>query len=255
MSPSVSFARHRPALAGPTLALIVLLASGTGALAQGASVVVDPVGPLPEGANTLLVTGQGFATAGNGIYVVFGPITPAPGYYMDPGLYGAFKWVSPGGPETPATAPLAADGSFATTLAITSVMTTPNGEVDCATTACAVITFAAHGSPDRSQDTCTAVSFIAGGTDAASPVASPLVARRGPPHSPRTPTRLPPRSPRRTTVCAHRSDRALTRVGSFSAHEKTPPNGVFCTVPANRTEVRSSATPQGHLSRRLHRLP
>jgi len=179
MSPSVSFARHRPALAGPTLALIVLLASGTGALAQGASVVVDPVGPLPEGANTLLVTGQGFATAGNGIYVVFGPITPAPGYYMDPGLYGAFKWVSPGGPETPATAPLAADGSFATTLAITSVMTTPNGEVDCATTACAVITFAAHGSPDRSQDTCTAVSFIAGGTDAASPVASPLVGPQG----------------------------------------------------------------------------
>ena len=178
MSRSAAFPRPRPAVVGATLALA--LVAGGSALAQGASVTVEPVGPLPEGANTLTVTGQGFATSGNGIYVVFGPITPAPGYYMDPGLYGAFKWVSPGGADSPATVRLAEDGRFATTLDITSVVATSAGEVDCATTACAVITFAAHGSPDRSQDTCTAITFLAGGVASRSPVAKPLASSSAP---------------------------------------------------------------------------
>lgn len=154
MSRSAPPPRRRPSLVGASMVAALVLAGGTGALAQGVSVDVEPVGPLPAGGTTLTVTGQGFATTGNGIYVVFGPITPAPGYYSDPSLYGAFKWVFVGGTDTPATASLAEDGSFSTTLEVTSPFTTPAGEVDCSVTTCAVITFAAHGSPDRSQDTC-----------------------------------------------------------------------------------------------------
>lgn len=134
----------------------------TSAAADGPTTTIEPAGPLAPGTTTITVTGSGFdpaAANGNGIYVVFGPITPAPGYYMDPSIYGAFKWVSPGGADSPATAPLGEDGSFVTTLDVSSSFTTAAGEVDCAATPCAVITFAAHGSPDRGQDTCTAVAF------------------------------------------------------------------------------------------------
>ncbi len=153
------------------LVVAAALVSGGGALAQGASIVVEPAGPLPASGGTLTVTGTGFTPAGNGVYVVFGPITPAPGYYMDPSLYGAFKWVHAGAADTPATAPLAADGSFSTTLAVQAALTTPAGPVDCGAVACGVITFAAHGSPDRSQDTCVAVSFVTDGIG--SPVPAP----------------------------------------------------------------------------------
>jgi hypothetical protein len=153
-----------------SLATALALAGGTGVLAQGASITVEPTGPLPTGPTTLTVTGTGFSPAGTGIYVVFGPITPAPGYYLDPSIYGAFKWVHAGASQSPVEAPLAEDGSFALTLDVTSMLPPSTGAVDCAVTACGVITFAAHGSPDRSQDTCAAVSFVAGA--ATSPGAS-----------------------------------------------------------------------------------
>jgi hypothetical protein len=155
---------------GAVLALV--LTSGAAAVsAQAPDVSIEPAGPLPAGSVTLTVSGIGFEPAGNGIYVVFGPVTPAPGYYLDPSIYGSFKWIHAGANESPAEAPLAADGSFGTTLEVVSTFATPAGEVDCAITACAVITFAAHGSPDRSQDTCTAVSFAAAATSPA-PIAS-----------------------------------------------------------------------------------
>ena len=165
MNPAPSI-RHRMTLAGATV-LALSLAATTTALAQGASITVEPAA-LENGATTLTVTGSGFDPAGNGVYVVFGPITPAPTYYSDPSIYGAFKWVHAGANESPAEAPLAADGSFTTTLDVMSAFTA-SGEVDCAATVCAVITFAAHGSPDRSQDTC--VPLLVGGI--ASSAASP----------------------------------------------------------------------------------
>ena len=165
MHPAPSI-RHRMTLAGATV-LTLSLAATTTALAQGASITVEPA-TLENGATTLTVTGSGFDPAGNGVYVVFGPITPAPTYYSDPSIYGAFKWVHAGASESPVEAPLAADGSFSTTLDVMSAFTAA-GEVDCAATVCAVITFAAHGSPDRSQDTC--VPLLVGGI--ASSAASP----------------------------------------------------------------------------------
>ena len=46
--------------------------------------------PARAGATTLTVIGDAASIRGNngnGIYVVFGPITPAPTYYMDPSIY------------------------------------------------------------------------------------------------------------------------------------------------------------------------
>jgi hypothetical protein len=126
---------------------------------------VEPGGPLPTGSQTVTLTGQGFDATGNdgkGIYVVYGPITAAPGFYTDPSIYAAFKWVYPGSADSPATAPMTPDGSFTTTLDIASSFSGPAGPVDCSVVACAVITFGAHGSQDRSQDTCTVVTFEAG---------------------------------------------------------------------------------------------
>lgn len=167
--------RRRPIVAGMT-AVVLALATVTGTLAQGASVEVEPSNGLPAGPATLSISGTGFSTAGNGIYVVFGPITPAPAYYTDPSIYGAFTWVHAGSGGSPIEAPLAEDGSFAITLNITSAFATSAGDVDCTLTACAVITFAAHGSPDRSQDTCTAITFVSPGiapTDGAPPASTP----------------------------------------------------------------------------------
>ncbi len=155
---STASSRHRrPTLAALTLALGLAIAAPVATSAQAVSVTVQPTSIAP-GTTTLTVTGSGFSTAGNGIYVVFGPIKEAPVYYSDPSIYGAFKWVHVGAGESPAEAPLATDGSFSTTLDVASTFTTPGGDIDCAVTACAVITFAAHGSPDRSQDTCVALA-------------------------------------------------------------------------------------------------
>ncbi len=150
--------------------------------ANGPTIALEPSGPLPAGTSTVTITGAGFdptANNGNGVYVVFGPITPAPGYYTDPGLYSAFRWVGPGNPDSAATAPMAADGSFTVTLDVSSVSTGSSGDVDCSVDACAVITFGAHGSTDRASDTCTAVSFASAGASSSAspdPGTSPLAA-------------------------------------------------------------------------------
>jgi hypothetical protein len=165
--------RRRSIMTGLPLAVGAACALATSALAQGPSVTVAPTGTLPAGAATLTVTGTGFDPAGNGIYVVFGPVVPAPTYYMDPSIYGSFKWVHAGANESPAEAPLAADGSFSTTIDVTSTFSSAGTPVDCSVDACAVITFAAHGSPDRTQDTCTQVAFAAGTGASAAPMGSP----------------------------------------------------------------------------------
>lgn len=156
----------RPRWATLASATLVIAAVSAGpAAAAGPVVAVAPAGPLAAGTQTITVSGTGFDPVGNngsGIYVVFGPITPAPNYYIDPSIYGAVKWVYPAGQESGQTALMATDGSFSTTIDIPSSFTTPAGPVDCASVACGVITFGAHGSQDRSQDTCTSVTFVAG---------------------------------------------------------------------------------------------
>ena len=170
MAPVPSPHSRRPILAGIALVGGLVLGTTAAAVGRGASISVEPIA-LETGSATLTVTGTGFETAGNGVYVVFGPITAAPGFYSDPSIYGAFRWVHSGAGESPVEAALAADGSFSTTRQVSSTFTTPAGDIDCAVTACAVITFAAHGSPDRSQDTCVAIP--AGGSGSPAPDDTP----------------------------------------------------------------------------------
>ena len=168
--PTARSGKLRWGMAASVTLLAVTVSVGT-AVAAGPVVTVDPAGPLAAGTQTITVSGTGFDPVGNngsGIYVVFGPITPAPNYYIDPSIYGAVMWVYPAGQESGQTALMATDGSFSTTIDIPSSFTTPAGPVDCASVACGVITFGAHGSQDRSQDTCTSVTFMAG--DAIAPV-------------------------------------------------------------------------------------
>lgn len=187
--PPSSSGRHKLWVAMTSAVLVAGVFAGQVA-ASGPVVTVEPVGPLPLGAQTITVSGQGFdpvGNHGNGVYVVYGPITPAPGYYLDASVYAAFKWVHPTGQASGAEALLAADGSFSTTLDIPSSFTTQTGVVDCAAVDCAVITFGAHGSQDRSQDTCTLVRFVTGGASApagpgtsGAPAVSPVISTAAP---------------------------------------------------------------------------
>lgn len=166
----VPFLRRVIGSTGLALALSTLIA-GAPVAANGPIVTIEPAGPLPAGTTTVTISGVGFdptAARGNGIYVVFGPVTPAPGFYTDAGLYSAFKWVAPGGVESPATSVLAPDGSFSTTLDLPSTFTSSIGDVDCSVDTCAILTFGAHGSTDRSQDTCAPLTFLSGGAAASS---------------------------------------------------------------------------------------
>ncbi len=162
--------RHRLlALTPLALALSLVASSIPGSAAGPVVVTIDPPGPYPAGTSTVTVSGRGFdaqARSDTGIYVLFGPITAAPDYYMDPSTYGAFKWVYLGGVDSQATAPMTVDGTFTTTLDIPSDFTASAGPVDCAAVPCAIITIAAHGAPDRSQDTCAEVQFVTAGTGA-----------------------------------------------------------------------------------------
>ena len=121
----------------------------------------------------------------------------------------------------------AADGSFSTTLEVTSTFTTPAGDIDCGTTACAVITFAAHGSPDRSQDTCVPllVGAIAVSPSSPAPGASPdgrpLGRRSVRTHHGQWPCRLW-RTRRVAGTLGRRVGGALSRRDA-AGNEKTPP--------------------------------
>ncbi|MDO4928875.1 MAG: neocarzinostatin apoprotein domain-containing protein [Corynebacterium sp.] len=135
--------------------------SSTVSSSSGASVSVDRTQGLNPAGDVVHVTGRGFSTSGNGIYVgvaeqskfsttnadVFSPDT---------------TWV------TTARRNLKADGSFSIDLPVQAVF----GDSNCQINSCAIYTFAAHGSPDRSQDTVTPISFGSQEAAAAQPIAA-----------------------------------------------------------------------------------
>ncbi|GAA0951005.1 hypothetical protein [Actinocorallia libanotica] len=138
------------------------LTVATATPAAAASVRVTPAGSLTAAGATVTVSGSGFDAAGNngfGIYVVFGP--KKANFSQDANAFGAARWVHvKGGGAGPGQAALAKDGSFSTTLSVKARYTDGNGDaVDCLKTPCYILTFAAHGSPDRSQDTSTPLTF------------------------------------------------------------------------------------------------
>ncbi|GGM18773.1 HtaA domain-containing protein [Micromonospora yangpuensis] len=132
----------------------------------GAAVDVTPDSGLDPAGATITVRGSGFdpdANNGAGIYVSFGPKVDE--HWTNSGVLQVTKWVNRTNEPTEARDRLNADGTFHTTLPISAVYTDRNGDrVDCTAVQCYVITFAARGSADRSQDTFTPVTFTGTGS-------------------------------------------------------------------------------------------
>ncbi len=138
--------------------------AGTATAPNGGTLTITPTTNLCQADATVTVSGTGFnATSNNafGIYVVYGPYS-ASTFFSDALVYGAAKWVHTGAPNTSGQAPMNANGSFSTTLTFDAQYTDGHGNsVNCAVTQCRIITFAAHGVPDRTQDSSRVISFAA----------------------------------------------------------------------------------------------
>ncbi|RIV39117.1 HtaA domain-containing protein [Micromonospora radicis] len=143
-------------------------ASGGGTPATP-TVTVNPSAALDTEGATVTVTGSGFdpdANGGVGVYVAFGP--KGDNHWTNSRPYKPVKWVHKNASSSAAQVKLDADGSFSTTLDLVPSYIDGNGDpVDCTVTQCYVLTFAAHASSDRSQDTFTPITF-GGGTGAPS---------------------------------------------------------------------------------------
>ncbi|MFI1582146.1 hypothetical protein [Embleya sp. NPDC020630] len=163
----LTFAAPAPTAAAPRSLRAATAAQAAPAAAPraagGAKLTVTPSTGLDPAGASVTVKGSGYAAgSGNGIYVVFGP--KEADWTTNAGNYGASKWIKAYGADG-----IDPDGTFSVTL--TDVKAAyKNGagrDVDCLKTECYVLTMAAHGSPDRSQDAFVKVAFKAGSTTTA----------------------------------------------------------------------------------------
>ncbi|MEV8510903.1 HtaA domain-containing protein [Dactylosporangium sp. NPDC051484] len=156
--------------AGDTLDPVSFTFSTGSTAPAGPTVTVTPSQGLDPAGATITVRGSGFDPDANnaaGFYVSFGPKVDE--HWANSSVLQVTKWVNKTNEPTDARDRLATDGSFNTTLPISAVYTDRKGnQVDCIQVQCYVITFAARGSADRSQDTFTPITFTrpggAGGT-------------------------------------------------------------------------------------------
>ncbi|GED99994.1 hypothetical protein nbrc107696_04410 [Gordonia spumicola] len=117
----------------------------------GPSVSVDRTSGLNPAGDTVTVSGTGFSTSGPGVYV--GLAQTDQFSVTDQSSFGdQAVWVATSNGR------MRGDGSFSVQLPVKAKF----ARADCTKAACAVYTFAAHGSSDRSQDTATGVSFTGG---------------------------------------------------------------------------------------------
>jgi hypothetical protein len=125
------------------------------------TLTVTPKTKLAPSRKSVTVTGKGFSAsrnAGLGVYVVFGPKGSKP--WLNANAFYSAKWVHPGATPSSGQARMTAKGAFSTTVPVSATFTDGNGKkVNCKKVACYVMTFAAHGMPDRSQDTAVRVTF------------------------------------------------------------------------------------------------
>ena len=154
--------RRTTAAIAAAIALVVTLAAAcvppTTPPAGGPTVTVTPSSGLAANDASVTITGEGFNPAGFGIYVAVGP--KRADFSTNAGNYQVVKWVWANPSGSAGQAKLEADGSFSVAVGVDATYTDGNGNaVDCRVDQCQVLTFAAHGSTDRSQDTFTPVSF------------------------------------------------------------------------------------------------
>ncbi|WP_433533313.1 HtaA domain-containing protein [Micromonospora sp. CA-263727] len=158
------------------------LTTGSGGGPATPSVTVDPSAALDREGATVTVSGSGFdpdANGGIGFYVAFGP--KGENYWTNSRPYKPVKWVHKNASSSAAQVKLGADGTFSTTLDLVSTYTDGNGDtVDCTVVQCYVLTFAAHASSDRSQDTFTPITFGGAGAPGAEQEISAQVLQSGP---------------------------------------------------------------------------
>ncbi|MEW2476380.1 HtaA domain-containing protein [Micromonospora gifhornensis] len=157
--------------------------TGAGGAPAAPSVTVNPSTALDHEGATVTVTGTGFdpdANGGVGFYLAFGP--KGENYWTNSRPYKPVKWVHKNASSSAAQVRLPADGSFTTTLDLVPTYTDGNGNnVDCTAIQCYVMTFAAHASSDRSQDTFTPITFGgAGGPNGAEQEITAQVLQSGP---------------------------------------------------------------------------
>ncbi|TYK44399.1 hypothetical protein [Actinomadura decatromicini] len=163
--PNFTNPRRCAAVAATAAGLLVLAQ----APAFAASVRVSPSSGLDPAGQTVAVRGSGFDPARNnrfGVYVVFGP--RGSDWATNSNAYLSATWVHPGG-SGGGQAPMSASGGFSVSLTVKAKYTDGDGrKVDCLKTPCYVITMAAHGAPDRSQDTFTPITFKGSGSGSGS---------------------------------------------------------------------------------------
>jgi hypothetical protein len=155
------------AVAATSFTAIAAVGPMTPAGAAGPTVKVTPSVNVTRAGRTFLIQGSGFSTTANngfGVYVTFGPkpsLHPSD-WSTNIAYYQASVWVHPTGATNTATnRPMNPDGSFLFTLtnANGSPLTPIYGTTDCTKIPCGVLTMAAHGVPDRSQDSFRPVIF------------------------------------------------------------------------------------------------
>src|SRR5690606_31442851 len=145
--------------------LITLGLGATPAFAAGPSTTVTPKTGADPAGQDFVVKGSGFdpnANNGFGVYVVFGPKNAD--YATNAATFQASKWVHRNGTPSSGQDRMNPDGTFEVTLPDVKAQYTDGNGVfhDCLKVQCYVITMAAHGVPDRSQDTFTPVTFVEG---------------------------------------------------------------------------------------------
>lgn len=145
--------RFAAVIAASALIGAPLVGAAPALAAEAPSVSVSPDTDLdPEGPNTLSVNGEDFASEGPGVYVAVGPagLFDVPDFHANAELFSQAQWVRS----------IDTDGSFTQELTLQDPSFDSDGTpVDCIENECGVYTWAAHGSPDRSQDTYTPITF------------------------------------------------------------------------------------------------
>lgn len=129
-------------------------------------VSVTPATNANPGGQTFQISGSGFSATANGglgVYVAFGP-NPAlhpSDWFNNISYYETAVWVHPGGTGTATNKNMNANGTFTFTLTNGdgSPLTAAYGTTNCQQIQCGIVTMAAHGSTDRSQDSFRPISF------------------------------------------------------------------------------------------------
>jgi hypothetical protein len=138
----------RPALGALVTALFAGLLMGAPAASAAPGLSVSPSTGVRPGA-TVSVSGSGYSTTANngvGIYVAWCKLVPQ--YWASADNCGDARWLN--------GSALKPSGSFSVSLTLAASIAGTN----CAVAgACKVVTMAAHGSSDRSQDAVAGVSF------------------------------------------------------------------------------------------------